>query len=118
MSKASILLPVESLEELGKTSSFAPNRGVVMNCNECKFAVLEDFGYSNYTTEGTNFRCGIDKHPNGQFDNFYGEAKELNYASDCPFFTAGNAIIIDCECEAVAELNEEERSIYEGTYKT
>ena len=88
-----------------------------MNCNECKFAILEDYGYSNYTVEGTNFRCGINKHPDGVFDHFYGEEKKLEYASDCPFFVVGEAIQIDCEQETVETLNEEERSIYEGTYK-
>ena len=48
-----------------------------MNCTSCKFAVLEDYGYSNYTTEGTNFRCGVGKHPDGEFDAFYGEEKNL-----------------------------------------
>ena len=33
------------------------------SCNQCKYAIMQDFGYSNYTVEGTTFYCFLKKHP-------------------------------------------------------
>jgi hypothetical protein len=51
--------------------------------------MLNDYGYSNYTVEGTMFSCVIGKHPDGKFDNFYGEEDKLKYADECIFFREG-----------------------------
>ena len=50
-------------------------------CEGCKFGCLFDFGYSNYTVEGTEFFCAKSLHPDGHFDRFYGEDKRLEYAA-------------------------------------
>ena len=43
------------------------------NCSDCKHSVLVDYGYSNYTVEGTNVYCIKKLHPNPGFDNWYGD---------------------------------------------
>jgi hypothetical protein len=63
----------------------------------CKFAIHEDFGYSNYTVEGTTFHC----------------AKKLNPAKGCIGFEEGEGPKIDVEREDVASLTDEQKAIYE-----
>lgn len=59
-------------------------------CNTCMVAVLVDEGYSDYTVEGTSLHCTQRKHPNkGGFDIFYGDALELDFATECDGFVAG-----------------------------
>lgn len=75
------------------------------SCSECVHALFEDYGYSNYTVEGTDFACKIGKHPDGIFDRFYGEDPRLEFAGRCPDFVAGEAeehavdCPSDCGCE-------------------
>ena len=57
------------------------------SCNECRYAVGQDTGYSNYTVMGTDFICLLNKNPNNHFDIWYGEAKELNHAEQCDKYT-------------------------------
>ena len=47
-----------------------------LECTDCRFCLLEDYGYSNYTTEGTYVHCLLNKHPEGGFDQFYGRDKQ------------------------------------------
>jgi hypothetical protein len=82
-------------------------------CGNCRFTVNEDFGYSNYTVEGTTFNCAKRLHPDGAFDRFYGEEPKLQYAEQCAGFEAGEPVAIDCECEDVDELSPEQRAIYD-----
>ena len=72
-------------------------------CDRCMFAFLVDYGYSNYTVEGTNFYCGINKHPDGPFDQFYGGDKRLGYASDCQYFAKGHAVKMDVDRDNLVE---------------
>jgi hypothetical protein len=71
------------------------------SCNDCKFSLSQDFGYSNYTVEGTTFFCLKNLHPekNG-FDEFYGEDKRLNFAQECAGFVEGEGTEIDCDRDA------------------
>lgn len=89
-------------------------------CNECKFAIFRDHGYSNYTVEGTHFTCAIKKHPgvtdeNG-FDRFYGEDERLKYALTCAEFSQGDAIQIDVDEDNVKSLTPEQTEIYQENY--
>lgn len=59
------------------------------SCYTCSHAFLKDYGYSNYTVEGTTLHCNY--HPNSPFDCFYGEAEGLNWAKNCPHYTEGDA---------------------------
>jgi hypothetical protein len=85
----------------------------VTKCTDCRFCVLEDHGYSNYTVEGTNFRCAKRLHPDGEFDRFYGEDKRLNFASACASFVSGQPLEIDCDREFVDTFTPEQREIYD-----
>lgn len=78
-------------------------------CEGCFWAVLEDSGYSNYTVEGTEFSCILDKHPNGTFDRFYGEDKRLEYAASCPSYFPFPPLVIDVDKEVWSK--------YYGSYR-
>lgn len=82
-------------------------------CEGCKFGCLFDFGYSNYTVEGTEFFCAKSLHPDGHFDRFYGEDKRLKYAEKCEGFEIGQAIEMDVDHENESELTADQRAIYE-----
>ena len=81
-------------------------------CGDCKFGIFADYGYSNYTTEGTEFTCAKKAHPDGSFDNWYGEEKKLEYAAQGPSFEEGDSIWMDCEQEQMDELTPEQLEIW------
>lgn len=85
------------------------------NCSGCKFAVFQDYGYSNWTVEGTTFRCSPKLHPNGEFDRFYGEDDRLTYAEQCYNYTEGEPVRMDVDHEEYALLSEEQRAIYDAS---
>jgi hypothetical protein len=69
-------------------------------CEGCKFALLEDYGYSNYTVEGTTVHCLKRLHPDREgFDRWYGEDGRLLFAERCPGFVAGEPVEVDVEQE-------------------
>lgn len=84
-----------------------------MNCIDCKFAVFVDYGYSNYTVEGTTFSCALGAHPDGEFDRFYGEDKRLEFANECPKFAEGEAIHMDVESQELPNLTPDQLAIWE-----
>lgn len=69
------------------------------NCAKCKYAIMKDWGYSNYTVEGTSFHCANELHPADGFDRFYGEDSRLQFAEECKSFKEGDYISIDCDSE-------------------
>lgn len=83
------------------------------NCTKCKYGCLFDFGYSNYTVEGTEFFCAKKLHPDGHFDSFYSKDKRLHYAEQCVGFDPGEAIHMDVECENLEDLTPAQREIYD-----
>lgn len=83
------------------------------NCTGCKFGCHLDFGYSNYTTEGTTFVCAKQLHPDGSFDEFYGKDKRLKYAEKCAGFEPGKGVSMDVDCEKESSLTPEQKEIYE-----
>lgn len=82
-------------------------------CQKCIYGCHFDFGYSNYTTEGTEFFCAKSKHPDGHFDEFYGDDKRLNYAEKCDTYQEGDGLWMDVEHENLAELTPEQKAIYD-----
>ena len=72
-------------------------------CNNCRFSVLEDNGYSNWTVEGTDVSCLLNLNDKLPCDNFYGADPILKFAETCPSFQAGNQIHIDVEHEVFYE---------------
>jgi hypothetical protein len=81
-------------------------------CTDCKYCVQEDYGYSNYTVEGTNADCLLGEHPDMPVDRFYGEEPELQYAEKCDRFIAGEGPGIDVDREALADWNDPLSSAY------
>jgi hypothetical protein len=75
------------------------------SCAQCKFCLLEDVGYSNYTVENTLFFCLKDAHPEDGFDSWYREADKLAYAEKCQQFEPGIPIELDVEQEALDDLS-------------
>lgn len=88
------------------------------HCNECKFAMFEDYGYSNYTVEGTEFTCLKQAHPQGSFDSWYGENDKLKI--DCGEFEEGDSVYIDVDMDGggiKSCMTEEQYKLYEKLYK-
>lgn len=81
-------------------------------CMDCKFSISEDYGYSNYTVEGTQFFCGKHAHPEAPFDRFYGDNPKLKFAETCTEFEEGQGIDMDCDGENYADLTDEQKEIY------
>lgn len=69
------------------------------NCSDCKFALFHDYGYSNWTVEGTDFHCLKEKHPDGSFDRFYLTDGRLGYAEKCQAFVKGDPVNLDVDME-------------------
>ena len=82
-------------------------------CSGCRFAVFEDYGYSNYTVEGTEFSCAKRLHPDGSFDRFYGENPKLDYAQRCAGFESGDPVEMDVDQEEEHELTPEQKEVYD-----
>lgn len=83
-------------------------------CNECRFAIFKDYGYSNYTVEGTEFFCAIKAHPADGFDRWFGGDQRLWFAAECGSFSPGEAIGLDVEGEDYDDLTDEQKAIYEA----
>lgn len=66
-------------------------------CDQCKYCLLEDFGYSNYTVDGTEASCILDLNPGLPKDYWYGQEPALNYAEHCSNFTHGEPILVDVD---------------------
>ena len=76
------------------------------SCKDCKFFMMKDYGYSNYTVEGTDGSCLIDKHPTGTFDIGYNNDNvEFKHANKCDFYNPGECwqCDVDGETEAPSE---------------
>lgn len=73
-----------------------------MKCNNCKHGLQVDYGYSNWTVEGTDFGC--EHHPESPFDMWYGDDERLNYATQCEFYTNGSNLSLDVEQEEAKDL--------------
>lgn len=82
------------------------------SCENCKWALGDDYGYSNYTTEGTYFHCLKKLHPEDGFDMFYGEDKRLDFAQECSGFQEGGMITLDCDRDDVKGEDHNDFSAY------
>ena len=52
--------------------------------------MFEDYGYSNYTVEGTNISCILNLNPDFPQDNWYGESPSHKYAEKCHRYAYNN----------------------------
>ncbi len=63
-----------------------------MKCTDCKFCYEADYGYSNYTVEGTTVYCLKNANPNFPKDRWYGKEPELEFANQCSLFVEGDSV--------------------------
>jgi hypothetical protein len=75
--------------------------------------VLVDYGWSNWTQEGTTFHCARKLHPEEGFDRFYGDDNRLGFAQECKGYEEGEGIRMDVDRETVQELNAEQKVVWE-----
>lgn len=68
-------------------------------CNSCKYCLLIDEGYSNWTVEGTTVSCLLRLNPDFPKDYWYGKEPSLNFAERCQRFTSGIPTMIDVDLE-------------------
>ena len=88
------------------------------NCENCENCILDDYGYSNYSTEGTYVYCTLKLHPEDGFDRFYGEDEKLKFADKCPSYTEGEAIFMDVDRKNIAELSDKQKKKWDEWCKT
>lgn len=69
------------------------------SCTGCKWRMSDDYGYSNYSTEGSYFHCLKKLHPEDGFDEFYGEDSRMGFAQKCSGYVAGEGVNLDCDRE-------------------
>lgn len=80
-----------------------------LTCKDCRFAIFQDVGYSNWTVTGTDFYCA--KGIIEDIDDVWYEEPKLDAAKTCQGFEAGGAIELDVDDEALEELTEQERAV-------
>ena len=92
------------------------------SCEGCRWCFLEDYGYSNYTTEGTQVFCLQSRHPSGLggFDRFYaedlgGEPNPIYFAEQCSSFEKGTPI--ECDVDKERQYDSDECGLYSEKYE-
>lgn len=69
-------------------------------CTACMFCKKEDFGYSNYTVEGTNLSCLWELMAEEEKYLDDDQSKRLHtIAEQCKFYREGTGIYSDCDGE-------------------
>lgn len=84
------------------------------SCEGCSNALFADYGYSNYTTEGTEFWCMVGAHPEDGFDKWFGLDERLLFAEVCPRFEPGDPVRMDVDHEGEENLTDAQRSLYDA----
>ena len=57
-------------------------------CSNCAFSCTQDYGYSEYTIEGTDTHCMLNLNPNSPFEAVQLDIRE-EFASECPSYKEG-----------------------------
>lgn len=70
-----------------------------MKCTECRYSLIEDEGYSNWTVTGETVFCLLNLNPAFPRDDFYGTDPALLYAEQCTRFQKGDGVRIDVDRE-------------------
>ncbi|RZN09670.1 hypothetical protein CWO91_16715 [Bradyrhizobium genosp. SA-3] len=84
------------------------------SCNNCRWAIMRDYGYSNYTVEGTTFSCAQRLHPGGDFDRWYGRDERLEHAHKCEKYGEGEPLEFDVDGENYPNgLTPDQRATFE-----
>lgn len=82
------------------------------SCRTCTFAVFVDYGYSNYTVEGTSFNCANGRHPDGSFDRGWNIDPRLDYGKKCKGYAAGDPIEMDVDREGMHGMTLAQRILW------
>ncbi len=89
----------ESKAQIIKDNEFTLAWDLNRSCENCKFFVKQDHGYSNYTVEGTDGSCSANKHPVESFDISGGHMPEYDQAKVCSYFNKGECWNCDVDGE-------------------
>jgi hypothetical protein len=76
-------------------------------CEGCRFLVRQDYGYSNYTTMGTQVYCLKGVNPHTPLDSDMEDPKletALAYGETCSDRVAGDGAWLDVDGEALDDL--------------
>lgn len=95
----------ESKAQILKDNEFALNWDLKRTCENCKFFVKQDHGYSNYTVEGTDGSCLAKKHPVDSFE-ISGYVPEYEQAKICEYFNEGECWNCDVDGEEPSPTEE------------
>lgn len=84
-------------------------------CTTCKFCVQEDYGYSDYTMEGTTLAClrGLNAPINGIDNGDKNLAEVIRFAETCAYYEFGDGPTRDVDCEVTAEEYKDDPDVYE-----
>lgn len=82
------------------------------SCAECRFGILREENWSNYTVEGVSFHCAVSLHPTPGFDAWYGEEPQLRYAERCFAYVLGRALRLDVDGEELVEASPAQQAMY------
>ena len=83
-------------------------------CTDCKYCIKQDEGYSNYTVTGMYIDCLLHLNPDLPTDEWYREAKELDFAEKCERFAEGDPVFVDVDRDdGVLENYSEDEEIKE-----
>ena len=78
------------------------------SCDDCKWLVRQDTGYSNVTVEGCDADCIWGVNPHLPHDWWYGEDKKI-IVTDCEWFKAGDQACFDVDGDVrVADIEDME----------
>ncbi|MDD4082373.1 MAG: hypothetical protein PHD05_03200 [Sphaerochaetaceae bacterium] len=66
-------------------------------CTSCKYCIEEDYGYSNYTVEGTEINCLLGRNKSFPIDRHYRQELEIAFAEKCNNYIKGDPVTIDIE---------------------
>ena len=83
-----------------------------MKCTDCRYHVTQDTGYSNWTVEGCEIDCLLNKNKQLPCDGWYEEAPALDYANECDRYREGEGVEFDVDWEKTAEDYKEDIEIY------
>ena len=77
-------------------------------CVKCRFNVEHDYGYSNYTIEGTEVICLKEVHDG--FDRWHGEGAVPDSINACDQFVEGEPTMIDVDMEDCCTCTPEQQA--------
>ena len=87
---------------------------MIKKCSEnCRYAVIQSYGYSMYSVEGEQAYCAKLAHPTKTegFDRFYGDAQQDTFAESCPTYELGSPVTLSVgedEGEYIEDPDEKE----------